>query len=71
MITELFNSQARALVLTRLFTPDTPKYHLRKLARDGGLTAPGVLKELTHFHELKLIRKEKKGGHIEYWADQT
>ena len=71
MITELFNSQARALVLTRLFTPDTPKYHLKKLARDGGLTAPGVLKELTHFHELKLIRKEKKGGHIEYWADQT
>ena len=67
MLTELFNSQARALILTRLFTPDTPKYHLRQLARDGGLSAPGILKELTHLHELKLVRKEN----FQYWADQT
>ena len=55
MLDKLLNSQTKAIVLTRLFTPETPKYHLRQLARDGGISAPGLLKELAHFHELQLV----------------
>ena len=64
MLTHILNSHTRAVILTRLFTPDTPKFHLRQLARDGGLSAPGLLKELTHLHELRLVCKEENNGHI-------
>ncbi|MBR4901711.1 MAG: nucleotidyltransferase domain-containing protein [Victivallales bacterium] len=69
MLEKLINSQAKTVILTRLFTPDTPRFHLRQLARDGGLSAPGLLKELTHFHELKLVCKEEANGCTDYYAD--
>ncbi len=71
MLTHILNSHTRAVILTRLFTPDTPKFHLRQLARDGGLSAPGLLKELTHLHELKLVCKEENNGHTDYYADKS
>lgn len=71
MLTELLNSQTRAAVITRLFTPENQAFHVRQLARDGGLSAPGVLKELVHLHELKLIKKRENKGRTEYYADKT
>ena len=70
MLEKLINSQAKTVILTRLFTPDTPRFHLRQLARDGGLSAPGILKELTHFHELRLVCKEEEKGHTVYYFFQ-
>ncbi len=69
MLEKFLNSQTKAVILTRLFTPGTPRFHLRQLARDGGLSAPGLLKELTHFHELKLVCKEDVNGCTDYYAD--
>ena len=69
MLDKLFNSQTKAIVLTRLFNPDIPKYHLRQLARDGGISAPGLLKELAHFHELQLVMREDKEGRTDYFAN--
>ena len=71
MLEKLLNSQTKMVILTRLFTADAPKYHLRKLARDGGLSAPGLLKELSHFHELRLVCKEENNGCTDYYADRT
>ncbi len=70
MLEELINSQTKAVILTRLFIPDAPKYHLRQLARDGGLSAPGLLKELNHFHQLKLVCKENAKGCTDYYANK-
>ena len=70
MLDKLLNSQTKAIVLTRLFTPETPKYHLRQLARDGGISAPGLLKELAHFHELQLVVREEKEGRTDYFANR-
>lgn len=69
MLEKFLNSQTKAVILTRLFTAGTPRFHLRQLARDGGLSAPGILKELTHFHELRLVCKEEAKGHTVYYAD--
>ena len=71
MLEKLLNSQTKTVILTRLFTSDTPKFHLRQLARDGGLSAPGLLKELSHFHELRLVRKEECNGYTDYYADRA
>lgn len=71
MLKELFNSQTKAIILTRLFHADIPKFHLRELARDGGISAPGLMRELTHFHELKLICKEALAGQTRYYANQN
>ena len=71
MLEKLLNSQTKTVILTRIFTSDTPKFHLRQLARDGGLSAPGLLKELTHFHELRLVCKEECNGYTDYYADRT
>ena len=71
MLTHILNSHTRAIILTRLFTPDTPKFHLRQLARDGGLSAPGLLKELTQLHNLKLVCKEEHNGRTNYYADKS
>ncbi len=70
MLAQLLNSQTKTVILTRLFTNDIPRYHLRQLARDGGVSAPGLLKELTHFHELKLVHKVESKGHSIYFANQ-
>ena len=70
MLAELINSQTKAVILTRLFNPDTPRFHLRQLARDGGLSAPGLLKELNHFHQLKLVCKEEAKGCTNYFANK-
>ncbi len=70
MLAQFLNSQTKTVILTRLFTPEMPRFHLRQLARDGGLSAPAILKELTHFHELKLVRKEKIGDRTDYYADK-
>ena len=70
MLAQFLNSQTKTVILTRLFTPETPKFHLRQLARDGGLSAPALLKELTHFHELKLVKREEHGGRTDYCADR-
>jgi predicted nucleotidyltransferase len=43
---------------------------LRQLARDGGISAPGLLKELTHFHELRLVCKEERNGRTNYYANR-
>lgn len=69
MLEEFLNSKAKTIILTRLFISDTPKFHLRQLARDGGISAPGLLKELSHFHELKLVCKEDANGCTNYYAD--
>ena len=69
MLAQFLSSQTKAVILTRLFTPDAPRFHLRQLARDGGLSAPGVLKELKHFHQLKLVCKEEGDGCINYFAN--
>jgi len=71
MLEELLNSHIKAVILTRLFTPENRKYHLRQLARDGGISAPGLLKELNHFHKLKLVVKTEKKGRTEYGADKS
>ena len=68
MLEEFLNSKAKTIILTRLFISDTPKFHLRQLARDGGISAPGLLKELSHFHELKLVCKEEANGCTNYYA---
>ena len=70
MLAELINSQTKAVILTRLFSPDTPRFHLRQLARDGGLSAPGLLKELNHFHQLNLVCKEDGKGCVNYFANK-
>ena len=69
MLAQFLSSQTKAVILTRLFTPDAPRFHLRQLARDGGLSAPGVLKELKHFHQLKLVCKEEGDGCVNYFAN--
>ena len=69
MLTQLLNSQTKAVILTRLFALEMPRYHLRQLARDGGVSAPGLLKELSHFHALKLIQREVIKGRTVYFAD--
>ena len=69
MLEEFLSSKTRMVILTRLFVPDTPKYHLRQLARDGGISAPGLLKELTHFHRLQLVCKEERNGYTDYFAN--
>lgn len=69
MLENLFNSQVKAVILTRLFTPERRKYHLRQLARDGGISAPGLLKELNHFHELRLVIKKENSTNTDYYAD--
>ena len=71
MLEKLLNSQTKMVILTRLFTADAPKFHLRQLARDGGLSAAGLLKELSHFHELRLVCKEENNGCTDYYADRT
>ncbi len=70
MLEQFLTSHTRKVILTRLFTPDAPKYHLRQLARDGGISAPGLLKELTHFHELRLVCKEERNGRTNYYANR-
>lgn len=70
MLEQLFNSQTKAVILTWLFTPDAPRYHLRQLARDTGLSAPGLHKELKHFHQLKLVCKLEVKGCTQYYADK-
>ena len=69
MLEHFLTSQTRKIILTRLFAPELPKYHLRQLARDGGIAAPGLLKELTHFHELRLVCKEERDGRTNYYAN--
>ena len=70
MLTDFLSSQTKAVILTRLFCPDNPKYHLRQLARDGGLSAPGLPKELNHFHQLRLVCKEEKSGYTDFFANK-
>ena len=70
MLHQILGSQTKTVILTRLFTPELPKYHLRELARDGGLSAPGLLKELTHFHQLQLVCKEEAKGVTNYYANK-
>ncbi len=70
MLEQILSSQTKTVILTRLFTPELPHYHLRELARDGGLSAPGLLKALTHFHQLKLVCKEDSKGVTDYFANQ-
>ena len=69
MLEQLFNSQIKAVILTRLFTPEHRKYHLRQLARDGGVSAPGLLKELRHLHEMKLVLRIENKGNSDYCAN--
>ncbi len=71
MLTQLLNSHTKAIILTRLFVFGSPRYHLRQLARDGGVSAPGLLKELSHFHALKLIQREDVHGRTVYFADSN
>lgn len=71
MLEQLFNSQVKAVILTRLFTPENRKYHLRQLARDGGVSAPGLLKELNHFHEMKLVLRKKNDACTDYSANAS
>ena len=70
MLEQFLNSQTKAVILTRLFIPEAPRFHLRQLARDGGLSAPGLLKELNHFHQLKLVCKEECKGYTDYYANK-
>ena len=70
MLEQFLSSQTKAVILTRLFIPETPRFHLRQLARDGGLSAPGLLKELNHFHQLKLVCKEESKGCTDYYANK-
>ena len=69
MLAQFLNSQTKAIVLTRLFVPEVPRLHLRQMARDGGVSAPGLLKELSHFHQLKLVCKEENKGRTDYFAN--
>ncbi len=69
MLSQILNSQTKTVILTRLFFPDTPKFHLRQLARDGGISAPGLLKELIHFHQWGLVCKEENKGRTVYFAN--
>lgn len=70
MLEQFLTSHTRKVILTRLFAPEAPKYHLRQLARDGGIAAPGLLKELMHFHELCLVCKEECDGYTNYYANR-
>ena len=69
MLSQFLTSQTKAVILTRLFIPEIPQYHLRQLARDGGVSAPSLLKELTHFHALELVCKKTVGRRTVYIAN--
>ena len=69
ILQRIIGSQSRAEILRLLFTPDAPTFYLRKLAREAGLSAPVIHRELQSLLELELVRQNSDGNRVNFSAN--
>ncbi len=65
----IIGSQSRSEIFKRLFTPGVPSIYLRKLAREAGLSAPVIHRELQNLLELGLVLQNSDGNRINFSAN--
>ena len=70
ILQRIIGSQIRAEILRLIFTPDAPTFYLRKLAREAGLSAPVIHRELRNLLELGLVHQNTDGNRINFSANR-
>ena len=66
---QIIGSRSRTEILKRLFAPGVPSLYLRRLAREAGLSAPVIHRELQKLLELELVRQNSDGNRVNFSAN--
>lgn len=69
MLQKIIGSRSRAKILGKLFKRENPSFYLRRLAREIGLSAPVVHRELKNLVETGLVLQNTDGNRINFSAN--